>query len=87
MALFNDGYEDVRLERWAPGVTVDLDAAGGLEVLVLSGGFREGGEDFVEHSWLRLPKGGHSQAVSGETGARVWIKSGHLAREPRPPQV
>jgi hypothetical protein len=37
MPLFLDNREDVRLERWAPGATMGLDASGGMEVLVLSG--------------------------------------------------
>lgn len=87
MALFDDGYEDVRLERWAAGATVDLDAEGGMEVLVLDGAFCEEGEDFGPQSWLRLPQGARSQAVTGDAGARVWIKSGHLAGEVRAPQA
>ena len=42
--LFEDAREQVRLERWAPGVTVDLPAPGGIELLVLDGGFTESGE-------------------------------------------
>jgi anti-sigma factor ChrR (cupin superfamily) len=39
MPLFKDAHEDVRLERWAPGSAIELDPDGGLEVLVLEGGF------------------------------------------------
>src|SRR5689334_9272482 len=35
--LFNDGREDVRLERWAPGAQIALANEGGLELLVLDG--------------------------------------------------
>src|SRR5271154_662991 len=34
MPLFHDASEDVRLERWAPGGTIALDEAGGMEILV-----------------------------------------------------
>jgi anti-sigma factor ChrR (cupin superfamily) len=85
MALFQDERETVRLERWAIGAKVALDAAGGMEVLVLDGGFREGGEDFAVQSWLRLPKATRSEATAGRDGARVWIKSGHLSQEPKAP--
>ena len=44
MPLFKDAREDVRLEQWAPGAAIEFDPDGGLEVLVLEGGFREGGE-------------------------------------------
>jgi hypothetical protein len=85
MALFQDERETVRLERWAIGAKVALDAAGGMEVLVLDGGFREGGEDFAVQSWLRLPKATRSEATAGRDGARVWIKSGHLSQQPKAP--
>src|ERR1700722_7821014 len=39
MPLFGDGRETVRLERWAPGAEVELAVPGGIEVLVLDGGF------------------------------------------------
>ena len=85
MPLFLDNREDVRLERWAPGAKVALDASGGMEVLVLAGSFSEWGEEFMLQSWLRLPKDGAAWATVGVNGARVWIKRGHLAEMPRPP--
>ena len=78
MPLFCDGNEDVRIETWPAGANIDLDAEGGLELLVLEGGFSEGGEDFVPHSWLRLPDGAALAAVAGPQGCRVWLKTGHL---------
>ena len=78
MPLFADAREDVRLERWAAGADVSLDAPDGMEVLVLDGGFREADEAFAPQSWLRLPKGARSSAVAGPGGARVWIKRGNL---------
>ena len=86
MSLHKDEREDVRLERWAAGTTVDLNATDGLEVLVLEGGFSEQGEEFSAHSWLRLPKSGSGQATAGPNGAKVWVKSGHLKAAPTPPQ-
>ncbi len=76
--LFRDAHEDVRVQDWAAGAAVDLDAAKGLEVFVVEGSFSEAGEDFAAWDWLRLPPGTHSVAVVGASGARVWIKSGHL---------
>ena len=85
MPLFQDDNEDVRLERWQPGAAVTLAAPGGMELLVLDGTFEEGGESFAKQSWLRLPKASNCLAKAGPDGARVWIKRGHLARQPRPP--
>lgn len=85
MPLFDDGSEKVRLERWDAGATVKLDATNGMEVLVLNGNFVESDETFKTQSWLRLPKHAITTATVGPDGARVWIKSGHLAEQLRAP--
>ena len=51
---------------------------GGLEVLVLEGGFSEGGETYGPQSCLRLPIGAHLSARVATKGGRVWMKEGHL---------
>jgi anti-sigma factor ChrR (cupin superfamily) len=79
MPLFRDGRESVRLERWASNATVELDATGGLELLVLDGGFHDGSESFAPLSWLRLPPGAKARASAGGNGCRAWVKTGHLA--------
>lgn len=87
MPLFHDQHEDVVLERWQSNASVPLEAANGLELLVLDGSFEEAGESFEAGSWLRLPAGITSVAATGTKGAQVWIKRDHLAATPRPPQV
>lgn len=84
LPLFCDADENVRLERWAPGALL-LAEPGGIELLVLNGGFSEGGETFMSQSWLRLPNGAALNARVAESGCTVWIKTGHLARPPRAP--
>jgi quercetin dioxygenase-like cupin family protein len=79
--LFADAAERVCLERWAPGCRVTLAAPGGLEALVLAGGFSRGGEEFAPQSWLRLPPGDVLEAAAGPAGCDLWIKRGHLAAE------
>jgi len=87
MPLFRDEREDVRLERWAPGAPITLDGHDGFEAFVLDGSFTEGGEKFARDSWLRLPKTAALDAVAGPDGAKIWVKSGHLARpQTAPPQ-
>ena len=76
--LFHDRRETVRLERWMPGAAVDLAVPGGIELLVLDGGFSEGGESFAPQSWLRLPPGARLKATAGAAGCRLWVKTGHL---------
>lgn len=83
--LHRDAREEVRLERWAPGTRIGADLPGGAEFLVIAGGFTEGGETFGPQGWLRLPKGARLDAVAGPGGATVWVKTGHLAREPQAP--
>lgn len=85
MSLYRDEREDVRMERWAPGAQIELAVPGGLELLVIEGSFKEGGEDFSYQSWLRLPAGAHLKAVAGDEGCLVWAKSGHLRARPKAP--
>ena len=83
--LFADDHEDVRMERWAPGAAIPLDAPGGLEVLVTAGGFEESGEAFSAESWLRLPNGASTTATAGADGVTFWVKRGHLKTPPKAP--
>src|SRR5271166_5782386 len=48
----------------------------GVEVLVLDGGFDEGGERFEAQSWLRLPAASSLAAEAGPEGCKVWVKTG-----------
>jgi anti-sigma factor ChrR (cupin superfamily) len=83
--LYENPWELVLLERWAPGTTVTVPLPGGIELLVLDGGFTEGGEEFTRYSWLRLPAGSTLRATAAAQGCRVWVKSGYLARDLRSP--
>jgi hypothetical protein len=84
-ALFQDGREDVRMERWQPNASLILDLPGGGEFLVLDGAFDEGGESFAPQSWLRLPPQGRLSATAGVNGCTLWVKSGHLRHIQNPP--
>jgi hypothetical protein len=83
--LYESAWELVLLERWAPGISIAVPIPGGIELFVLDGGFTEGGEEFAQYSWLRLPAGSTLRAAAGPQGCRVWVKSGHLSHEPRSP--
>ena len=83
--LYESASELVLLERWAPGIGIAVPISAGIELLVLDGGFTEGGEEFTQHSWLRLPAGSTLRAAAGRQGCRLWVKSGHLSEEPRSP--
>lgn len=85
LPLFEDCREAVRLERWSPNVQLNVAVPGGIELLVLDGGFSEGGESFVAQSWLRLPRDAMLQATAAASGCRLWVKTGHLAHDQSSP--
>ncbi|WP_340238364.1 cupin domain-containing protein [Sulfitobacter pontiacus] len=85
--LFKDAQERVRIELWEPNVAVTQAGHNGFEALVVEGSFIEGDEVFAVNSWLRLPPHTRLSAVSGPEGARLWVKSGHLADTPTAPNV
>ncbi len=77
--LFEDGRECVRLLDLAADEALAVGDAGGAELFVLSGGFQEAGDSFGPWDWLRLPCGYHGDLRAGPDGARLWVKTGHLA--------
>lgn len=83
--LHRDRREDVRVEFWAADAQMDLDMPHGGEILVLEGGFSEGGETFTSQSWLRLPPGSTLRARTGWRGAKVWVKLARLELTPASP--
>ncbi len=76
--LHRDTREVVSYVVLEPGAELIEDAAGGIEVLVLEGELRDGADDLVPWSWLRLPDGVPLKATAGSEGARLWMKTGHL---------
>ena len=76
--LHQDEREHVRSEYWQANARVTFMPENGIEILVLGGEFREGGESFDAGSWLRLPIGAGLDAMTGPQGARLWVKEGHL---------
>jgi ChrR Cupin-like domain len=77
LPLFADDRETVQLEQWQANTSIDLPAPDGLEIFVLQGGFRESGEPFQPHSWLRLPPNSRLLAQSGPEGCQIWLKLLH----------
>jgi quercetin dioxygenase-like cupin family protein len=76
--LHSDTRETVALELWAPGARIEMDTPDGAELLVLAGDCVESGDLLRRLSWLRIPVGGRIDAVAGEQGARVWVKTGGI---------
>ncbi len=84
--LYRDQRERVQIEQWDANTRVTIDSSGGAELLVLEGEFEESGDALGVRSWLRIPDGRKTVARTGSSGARVWIKTGHL-RFIKPPGV
>lgn len=77
--LHDFGRESLRIETWRPDVDIEAWGHGGMELFVLDGSFTESGEEFLRHSWLRLPPGERLAARAGSAGARLLVRTGHLA--------
>ncbi|MEL6952884.1 MAG: cupin domain-containing protein [Pseudomonadota bacterium] len=82
--LHRDDRETVTYHHVDPGAVLAIDADGGTELLVISGGLTEGGDDLSQGSWLRLPVGQKLAAKAGVEGAKVWVKTGHLVHARAP---
>ncbi|OIQ44151.1 MAG: cupin [Roseobacter sp. MedPE-SW] len=78
LELHRDAREVVSYHQIDAEAAFEITGPGGIELLVLDGTLREGGVQLQSGSWLRLPDGQTLKAKSGETGARVWVKTGHL---------
>lgn len=81
LPLHRDSREEVRMVQIAPGADATIDAQGGLELLVIEGALTENGETLDRWDWLRLPVGSALRVTAGPDGARIWVKTGHLAAE------
>lgn len=78
LLLHEDTRESVQMVWLDAGTPLELEAPGGMEVLVVAGGFEEAGEEFSKWSWLRLPCGYKGLLRAGNGGAVLWTKRGHL---------
>lgn len=79
VTLHERNDELVLFEQWLPGAQRCLEPQGGVELLVLEGSVKWQGQNFGEHGWIRLPGDCLGSIDAGPTGAKVWIKSRHLA--------
>lgn len=84
--LHGDDRETVTYSHLDANATLTNTDDGGIEVLVIDGSFNESGETLGKGAWLRLPDGQPLTATAGSDGAKIWIKTGHLAHA-KPPSV
>ena len=76
--LYQDRHERVRLVQLPPGDLLFRCPVEGAEFFVLEGQLRFDDRKLEEGSWARLPHGQHMAARAGKTGAKVYLKTGHL---------
>ena len=76
--LHSDARETVRAIALSPNTTLQETPTGGAEILMLLGDAQEGGEALNAGAWLRLPQGSALEITAGDSGAKFWIKTGHL---------
>lgn len=76
--LFDDGFENVRIESVMPETSITIENDRGLEALVVAGNLSIGDQELTPQSWLRLPAGEALRAVAGPDGAKLWVKDAPL---------
>ena len=71
--------ETVRILRMSPGARLPArDDHGGEEIFVLDGAIEDAHGRYPAGSWIRTPPG-EPHAIEAPGGARLWVKTGHLA--------
>ncbi|MEO0929770.1 MAG: cupin domain-containing protein [Pseudomonadota bacterium] len=82
--LHQDARETVRFFALNSGAELAETPQGGAEILIVAGSVSEGGDILHTGAWLRLPDGAPLRLIAGTSGAKLWIKTGHLpyARAP-----
>jgi anti-sigma factor ChrR (cupin superfamily) len=79
MPLHKFQKENVALIRWAPNTPFKKHThQGGEEVFVVDGRFSDENGDYPAGTWLRLPDQSSHAAFTGDEGALLFLKAGHL---------
>jgi anti-sigma factor ChrR (cupin superfamily) len=79
MRLHEFQTENVVLIRWAPNTQFkEHTHHGGEEVFVIKGSFSDDDGDYPAGTWLRLPDQSSHSAFTGDEGALLFLKAGHL---------
>lgn len=76
--LHQDARETVTFHQLAAGASFTNTGTGGLELLVIAGTLVHKDKTLPKGAWLRLPDGMPLDATAGDTGATIWMKTGHL---------
>jgi hypothetical protein len=84
-SLHQDSRETVRSISMEPGAILSEMPVGGAEILILDGSAQESDDTLQKGAWLRLPQGTSLNITAGSSGAKLWIKTGHLPFAAAPP--
>lgn len=76
--LYRDKLESVWLQRLQPDEPLPAVRAAGVELLVLNGFLREGGQQYDSGTWLRFPDGRSLTLLAGAEGALIYVKAVEL---------
>jgi anti-sigma factor ChrR (cupin superfamily) len=76
--LYKDHIEEVSLLHFDANTQYSCTPFGGAELFVLEGDITEQQDKLTRHSWARLPIGQSVNIKAGNSGAKVWIKTGYL---------
>ncbi|MDO8908040.1 MAG: cupin domain-containing protein [Pseudohongiella sp.] len=80
MPLHEFAGEHIALVKWEPNTRFNPHHHwGGEEILVLEGIFRDEYGNYPAGSWLRSPHLSKHQPYTGDDGAVIYVKTGHLA--------
>ena len=79
MPLHQHQHENVALVKWAPNTRFQTHRHwGGEEIYVLDGVFRDEHGEYPKGSWIRSPHMSQHMPFTGEEGALIYVKTGHL---------
>jgi len=84
--LHHDAFDFVTYRQLEADAMLGNTDICGVEVLEVRGSISEGGNTLSIGAWLRLPDGEALNTTAGDDGAKVRIKTGHLAHA-EPPVV
>ena len=80
LPLHEYGTENVALVRWAPNTKFQPHwHRGGEEILVIEGEFRDEHGRYPAGSWIRNPDQSQHAPFTGNRGALIYVKVGHLS--------
>lgn len=79
MPLHQYQHENVALVRWAPNTQFQPHRHwGGEEIYVLDGVFHDEHGEYPKGTWIRSPHMSQHTPFTGEEGALIYVKTGHL---------